>query len=67
MITLKVLENYAVHGHDYRAGQVIEVDEKTARWLKADAPGVFVDYQPEDKAPEAPPVDKMIKRARRTK
>lgn len=66
MIKLQVLERYQVRGFDLLPGQVVEVDDETAAWLRRDAPGAFVEYtEPVANAPEEPPADKMIKRARR--
>jgi len=68
---LKVRNNYANARVNYPAGAVIEVDEAEARALMADSPGSFEVVgaaqaapeapapEDEEKAPGAPPVDKM--------
>jgi len=71
VIKLKCLNGYSNKQFSFEAGQVFEVDEVTARWLQADSPGAFVPVvgpaEPEVKAPEAPPVDKMVKAPGRKK
>ena len=64
---LKVLSDYRSRGVFYRRGDVIEVDEAMAHWLRSDAPGCFEEWQPEQKAMQAPPVDKMVHSAPVTK
>jgi hypothetical protein len=44
----------------YQAGQVFEAEPEHAAWLMHDSPGAFE----EDKAVEAPPADKMVRRNR---
>ena len=51
----------------------VNVDDPVAEFLATDAPGLFVEVEPqpevepESKAPEAPPKDKMIRSPRRSK
>lgn len=63
MIKLQVYRNYRNRDTQYRAGEVIEVTEERARFLMADAPGVFA-YDPptEDKTIRIAPRDKMQRR-----
>lgn len=51
----------------YGAGQVVDVNEKLATWLKADSPGTFRDYVPETKAVEEPPMNKAVQSPPKTK
>lgn len=64
---LWVLEYYSNKGYSLEKGQVIEVDENTARWLLADAPGCFSLWEPEQKAPAKPKEDKMLGSPMRSK
>lgn len=62
---LKVVSEYRSARERYTEGQVIDVTEAQADWLKRDAPGCFEDYvepepEPAVKAPEAPEQNKMI-------
>lgn len=62
---LLLLEDYYSSRGGYKAGQVIDVPDRDALWLLADAPGCFEVV--EEKAMDAPPVDKQIKRPARKK
>jgi len=68
MVTLRAVSGYANRERVYRAGECFGVDEGTAAWLEADAPGVFVrvaerEEQPDGKALDAPTENKMLKSA----
>jgi len=71
MVKLKCLAGYNNKQFSFEAGQVFEVDDVTARWLQADSPGAFEvvvePAEPEGKAMEAPPVDKMMRAPARKK
>lgn len=64
---LHVLKPYQARGLAYSAGVVITVPEEEARFLLRDAPGCFAveGEQPEVRAVETPPVDRMIKQSKR--
>lgn len=52
----------------YQPGQVLEVeDAEHAAWLMRDANGGIepLDERPEERAPEAPPHDRMVRRGRK--
>jgi hypothetical protein len=67
-IRLKVIHDYRCGALYYESGSVIDVPADTGAWLQRDAPEAFVPYkEPEEKAPEAPPMDKMMNRAPRRK
>lgn len=55
MVTLMAISAYTNREHVYRPGEQFQVNDETALFLEADAPGVF-------KRIEAAPVDKMVKR-----
>lgn len=49
-------------GLHYRPGEVITVTDAEYLFLMADAPGCFEQYvEPEGKALDAPPADKMLR------
>ena len=70
MKRLKALGNYQnlAKGLQYKAGEIFDVSDVVAMYLKADAPGLFEDYVPEaskpkrargkNKAVKSPKVDK---------
>lgn len=62
---LRVVSEYRSRDVVYGVGSVIEVSDEQARFLMVDAPGCFVVHV--EKAIEAPPVDKMVKRPGRKK
>jgi hypothetical protein len=72
---LKVLQNYRMRDLEYKAGDVIDVSETMAVWLKSDAPEAFAEVEapalvvaaPAQAALDEPPADKMVKRAGKTK
>ncbi len=68
IVKLRVLSEYICRGEHYFAGAVIDVPESHAEFLMRDAPGCFervTDATPQHTELEAPPVDKMVHRARR--
>jgi hypothetical protein len=73
MPKLRCLQHYdnAPYGLHYKPGQVFEASPELRLWLSTDAPGIFEDYAPEAakevKEVAAPPRDKAVKRAPRTK
>jgi len=63
---LKVISEYRNRETHYGVGSVIEVTDEQVKFLMADAPGCFEVYtEPEVKAVEAPPVDKMVRTSTR--
>lgn len=73
MVTLYVLSEYRSRRIEYAAGTAIVVSEEEAGRLMADSPASFtlarpIEPDPEPEvliaAPEAPPVDKAIRRRR---
>lgn len=73
---LKVISNYRSQHTEYLTGSVIDVDPVAGEFLMRDAPGCFrpVDSVVEEleaeelgKELDSPPVDKMIRRGKRTK
>jgi len=64
---LKVVRRYASAQAVYEAGAVIDVDEDFGAWLQRDAPECFEPFAPEVKEVAAPPKDKAVRRAPRTK
>lgn len=69
MIQLLVKHAYRNRNVSYQAGEVIEVSDEQARFLMADAPGVFapVETGQQEKSVEAAPKDKMVRRGKVTK
>lgn len=61
---------YRAGNVEYQAGQVIEIDDpEYAAWLNRDMRGyleeiapVQPESEPEERAPEAPPADRMMRR-----
>lgn len=70
---LRVISRYQARSVIYQVGEVIDLPDADARALLADSPGSFEAVTkappeaPEVKALDAPPADKMIRRAPRTK
>jgi hypothetical protein len=66
-VKLLVISEYISRGERYPEGKVLEVDEARAAFLLRDAPGCFerVEDAPIHTEIDAPPVDKMVRRARR--
>jgi len=67
-VKLLVISEYISRGERYPEGKVLEVDEARAAFLLRDAPGCFErveDIEPIAAAYTEPPVDKMVRRARR--
>lgn len=65
---LRVLSTYSdSRGITYGAGIEIVVADAYGQWLLSDSPGSFVvvEAPAAQVPPDAPPVDKMVKRARR--
>ncbi len=63
VVKLNVLADYRSREIFYQKGITIEVTEVEWDFLQRDAPGCFEVWSaPEPKAPDAPPVDKMVKR-----
>lgn len=62
---LLLLDDYYSQRGGWAKGQEIEVDDRLGQWLLNDAPGCFevIPYG----LPDAPPVDKMIKKPARKK
>ena len=54
--------NYRCRERVFRAGETFDVSDEDARWLLSDAPEAFEIVEEETKAPEAPPVDKMVRK-----
>ena len=58
----------------WQAGDVIELDDQTAEWVKRDCPGIIADLTPSlsptrrgeegERALDAPPGDRMVKKGR---
>lgn len=64
-VSLLCKSRYRTPQAEYLPGRVYEVTEAHAAFLMADSPGSFVvQAEPEAKAFDAPPVDKMVKRTR---
>jgi hypothetical protein len=57
---LRAKGSYSNGREYYQAGQVFEAEPEHAAWLMRDSPGTFE----EDKAVEAPPADKVVRRNR---
>lgn len=64
---IRVLKPYQSRGVFYPVDAVITVTEEEAAFLLRDAPGCFAveGEQPEVRAVETPPVDRMIKQSKR--
>ena len=45
MVKLRVKRDYRNHNHVYHKGEIIDVDEATAQYLKTDSPGTFAQVQ----------------------
>jgi len=71
IVKLRVKSNYQSLGHDLKAGQVIEVGATLAEFFQRDAPGVFEVFEPkpepEAKAMDEPPIDKMVRKPKAKK
>ena len=64
MARLKVVARYVNRTTIYEVGKILDVTNADRRFLMADCPGCFEDYQePEAKMIDAPPVDKAVKKA----
>lgn len=68
MVTLYVLSDYRSRRTAYECGEIITVSEEEAARLMADSPDSFALTLPEPPvsievaAPEAPPLDKAVRR-----
>lgn len=62
---LKVISEYIGRGMHFAAGTTLEADDMLFLFLMADAPGCFAVI--EEKAIDAPPVDKMVRKPARKK
>ena len=71
IVKLLVISEYISRGERYPEGKTLEVPEDRAAFLLRDAPGCFerVEDAPihteQSAAFDAPPADKMVRRARR--
>jgi hypothetical protein len=65
-IKLIVKQDYQSREHVFKKGQIIEVPRLLADWFLADAPLAFEEHI-EVKAIDAPPLDKMVHKPRRSK
>lgn len=65
---LKVLQEYTCRGEHYLPGATLDVMDEKAAWLLRDAPMAFEVQEaiaPVQTALDAPPADKMVRRARK--
>lgn len=61
---LKVKHDYHSNRASYRAGEVIEVDDKFGAWLQRDSVGCFEEVKPKPRRSlKKPPADKAITEA----
>jgi hypothetical protein len=66
-ITLLCVKEYGNQFIHVMPGQTITLDTEKATWTMRDGPDCFMVLLPEVKEIEAPPVDKMIHKARKIK
>lgn len=66
---LRAREDYVMPNRNLhiKRGEVFAANDELYRFLMADSPGTFEVVEPEPKAVDAPPVDKMVKRPKAKK
>lgn len=58
-----VTQRYKSDAGQFEAGDIIEMSAADAAWFNRDVAGLLVPYEPAERAPDAPPNDRMMKGA----
>ncbi len=65
MRSYRFTRRYRSHLGTWKAGEVVVFDDTTAAWLNRDSPGCIEPVEEPERAMDAPPQDRQVKRAPR--